>query len=613
MRQLLIVPLFFILLSISLQATVNSDSLKADAVYNYIHYNYKCDKNITSFTYESEVKILSSRSLNRLHGESFIEYNPLYQTLNIEKSRTTMVDGAVVESPPNAFNEVLPRGAHNALQYHFLREMVVTHTGLELGADVEFGYGIETKKELLPGITGKVVFGDRSPVNSMTVQIDLEDGSELTSFLANNASGMVKETSFERGKSYTWEAVGIPMVEQEESQPEFDEFVPTLYFSTMNKDVVLHHLLQNEDSLYILPEEAISYVRKVRELETNPIKRATMLREYVEKNVGHGNIDLSLVGWQPSPASETWQNHTGTQLYRAVLLAALLKEANIEAVPVLVSDSQQALESIALLSQYNKAMVMCRGTLREGEIFFVDPNHSQHSFIPEGLFNHVYFTLSKDAEALRYGEGEIPKITYSFELQFVIDAEGYVSGEGELWLNGKAAPFLEENTLVKGSEAALSDAGYTVTKTDPEGIFLMDSRVAKIEYETKEPVTYYADNLYRVKLPSDPGPLNSVEYLLEEDNRTTPYQLNDMNEGEYQYSITIPTTLRWLGKPESVAINNEVGELSIEVIDNQTFIAIVRKFTLHSAYVQPELAKQLNELLKVWKDKKYTEIFFEKR
>ena len=52
--------------------------------------------------------------MNRTYGESFITYDPRYQTLQIHESYTRQKDGNIVKTPANALVEVLPSAAANA-------------------------------------------------------------------------------------------------------------------------------------------------------------------------------------------------------------------------------------------------------------------------------------------------------------------------------------------------------------------------------------------------------------------------------------------------------------------------------------------------------------------
>ena len=102
--------------------------------------------------------------MNGLYGESFIVYNPAYQELKIHESYTRQKDGKIVKTPENAFVEVLPAAAADAPAYNGLKEMVVVHTGLELGATICLDYSVITRPGYLPGLDVYVPIEELSPV-----------------------------------------------------------------------------------------------------------------------------------------------------------------------------------------------------------------------------------------------------------------------------------------------------------------------------------------------------------------------------------------------------------------------------------------------------------------
>ena len=66
---------------------------------------YRQSKVLTLYTHTA---------MNRTYGESFITYDPRYQTLQIHESYTRQKDGNIVKTPTNALVEVLPSAAANA-------------------------------------------------------------------------------------------------------------------------------------------------------------------------------------------------------------------------------------------------------------------------------------------------------------------------------------------------------------------------------------------------------------------------------------------------------------------------------------------------------------------
>jgi len=76
-----------------------------------IHAQFRCS---IDYRYMKKQKLQTYRSFNNLYGETFIVYNPDFQTLKVNEVYTIMADSKKNPSPANAFNEVLPGFAANA-------------------------------------------------------------------------------------------------------------------------------------------------------------------------------------------------------------------------------------------------------------------------------------------------------------------------------------------------------------------------------------------------------------------------------------------------------------------------------------------------------------------
>ena len=165
MKYLKIISFFaFAIIISSCQQKI--DTHNTDAVYKSQTKIFQLNEDGSiMYQYKHQLKYLTHYAFNRLHGESFIVYNPDYQGLKINKSETTMKDGKKVSSPENAYNEVLPRFAKGAPAYNHLREMVVTHTGLEVGATVDFDYELHTKGGYYDFISENIKFQKTKNLN----------------------------------------------------------------------------------------------------------------------------------------------------------------------------------------------------------------------------------------------------------------------------------------------------------------------------------------------------------------------------------------------------------------------------------------------------------------
>ena len=118
-----------------------------------------------------ELTLFTHTAMNSTYGESFIVYNPDYQKVIIHSAYTRQKDGTIIKAPDNAFVEVLPRFAADAPAYNGLKEMVVVHTGLELGATIYLDYSILTKPGYYPALDIDERLQETSPVREYTVNL----------------------------------------------------------------------------------------------------------------------------------------------------------------------------------------------------------------------------------------------------------------------------------------------------------------------------------------------------------------------------------------------------------------------------------------------------------
>ena len=125
---------------------------------------------------QKELTLFTHAAMNGLYGETFIVYNPEFQKLEIHESYTRQKDGTVVQTPANAFVEVLPAAAANAPAYNQLKEMVVVHTGLELGATIVLDYSIVSKAGYLPELDVCCPVKELSPIKAFTFRLNVPAG-----------------------------------------------------------------------------------------------------------------------------------------------------------------------------------------------------------------------------------------------------------------------------------------------------------------------------------------------------------------------------------------------------------------------------------------------------
>ena len=158
---------------------------------------------------QKELTLFTHAAMNGLYGETFIVYNPDFQKLEIHASYTRQKDGTVVQTPANAFVEVLPAAAANAPAYNQLKEMVVVHTGLELGATIVLDYSIVSKAGYLPELDVCCPVKELSPIKEFTFRLNVPAGKSVHYELLN-ASAQPSIAQRDGMKSFTWTLKEVP-------------------------------------------------------------------------------------------------------------------------------------------------------------------------------------------------------------------------------------------------------------------------------------------------------------------------------------------------------------------------------------------------------------------
>ena len=112
---------------------------------------------------QKELTLFTHAAMNRVYGESFIIYNPEFQTLKIHDSYTRQKDGTIVKTPENALLECFFPQRQMLRLINGLKEMVVVHTGLELSYYLS-DYSVVTRPGYLPELDVDEQVEELSPI-----------------------------------------------------------------------------------------------------------------------------------------------------------------------------------------------------------------------------------------------------------------------------------------------------------------------------------------------------------------------------------------------------------------------------------------------------------------
>lgn len=290
---------------------------------------------------QKELTLFTHAAMNGLYGETFIVYDPEFQELTIHESYTRQKDGTVIKTPSNALVEVLPSFAANAPAYNHLKEMVVVHTGLELGATIYLDYSIVSKAGYLPELDVCCPVKELSPVKEFIFRLNVPAGKSVRYELLN-ASAKPVIAQGNGMKSFIWTLKDVaPRPYAYPSgrgnlglvQAVASGMMPVFVASTWPGYTEAVKYLQKQFAVGNTSVVEGKVAELTQGLEGNPQAMRNAIANYMAGlyQLGHCNVSLQDAGYRLRPASEVITSAYGTQAELVNLDVTLQRAAGLEA------------------------------------------------------------------------------------------------------------------------------------------------------------------------------------------------------------------------------------------------------------------------------------------
>lgn len=280
------------------------------------------------YRYSKVLDIYTHTAMNSTYGESFIIYNPDFQEVKINASYTRQKNGNIVQTPQNAFVEVLPASAANAPAYNQMKEMVVVHTGLELGATIYLDYSIISKPGYLPELDIYRKLQQSSPVKEYNLSITIPQNKSLEYELANMKSTAIT-TQKDNRKQVSWNLKNLAPSSREPQVSIIGGELPMLVACTATepmKSLTSQFENNNDDPINQLAKQLIKEITP-----DNENGKVKAIHDYVIDNLAYSPFPLSEAGYRIRSTEDVIRTAYGTEAEKIKLLAALLNAAGIQA------------------------------------------------------------------------------------------------------------------------------------------------------------------------------------------------------------------------------------------------------------------------------------------
>jgi len=534
---------------------------KNDAVYKNIkkEYTMQKDGNI-EFRCQKELELNSLYSFNRMFGETFITYNPDFQKLIIHESYTIKANGEKVETPKNAFNEILPHAVANYPAYNQMREMVITHTALEIGATIYLDYSIISKPPFLKEMLGQEILAERVPVENYEITLKVPARRSLN-FTLLNSKTKPKENNDGSYRSYRWTFHDLIAQAYEQAAPPAYETAPTLVFSTSaNFESELINISKKEGFQGATLMEPKKMIEDAQKSTFSEKELALSIQKYIANNIDSKQIPLYWNNYQLQSPSQVWNANVGSQVEKTVLLWRTLLMAGLHVKMVGFYPQSLWKSSTKIIDDFSAYGVQIE--LKGGESLVLSANKLNNKTLELDYPNHLMIDMHTGKTLNPISMLSHPSIHINGEL--TIDPGNQISGQ----LNLKLEAGLLDNISIAQDTQRIKNYFSSIlpySESKPITAKFANPLSAKFQIPIKgEAKLRTLENYSFWTIPHLTNGIAAHYFNRLASLRDFPIIVPALEE-EYSYSITIPKSIEWVGKETHIAYQTNFGEMHIDI------------------------------------------------
>ncbi len=538
----------------------------------------------------------------RGHADLRIPHNTANSTLSISALRTWRdgrwwPDESAIS--PSAVVETLPYALALADDYTPMRETMLLHDGIELPCIMETTYEIEERGGASDGADGLWVFPQRDPAVVIEFRLSVPVEASLVFHSGNGAPEPDATSGI--GQTVTWtienvDPVGSPRITDPASHAPYVAWSTWKDWKTLGKKVS-----SSFDDAAVVGEALADTLTAHLEQTPSAMSKARAIVAFVNESTRSIHYDTRFWSFSPRPASRTWETAYGHGYDRAVLAAALFREAGLTAEPVYRSVGSSGIDpDIPGLSRFDHIGVWVSGGRFAA---FYDPEEGRLTEGVSPLLGRVVWRPQSETKPSIQTSADGPASRFELVLTLQPDEDGGWSGSGFLSTDGGFSPYgdmvgLEGEALSRiGRIAGSVLTGATVEGFNPE-VFQADEVTIGFDIKTEagEPDDHGRTNItigdpdggIIARLPTD--------VRLYHENRGSPVVLP--GKMVQRIKLRLKTGDRKIVYvPESRVLDNEAGRFTLSTEEKDGWITIDRELTLDVTAIRAEAWPDLRALL----------------
>jgi len=607
MKKIFLTPILFFQLFFFSSWLFSQDD-NYDAVYLSLikEYTLNPDGSI-DFRYIKVQKLQTYRAIHNLYGETFVVYSPGDQEIKINEAYTIMPDGKKIITPDNAFNIVLPGFAANASAYNSLREMVVTHTGLERGTIINLDYQIHSKVGFYPTLMGNELLAEPEPIKELVIRVKIPIGENLYYKTINTNIQPVK-TSEKNFQTYIWKLNNIPAMSAEEAQQGNNELYPRLIFSTSDdRNKIYESIAAQEAFKYVISEKLKKELDIILPGNSGKLNNALKLQEKVVNDIRLYPIPHRLIGYKCRTPEQIWNDNGGTGLEKTVLLVAFLKAAGIEAEPITIIRTSFFNDKLGTVADIEDFAV--KVDFKEEGTMYLSATNRNNQNLALSMPGRTLVSLKSDGKTTYSTTGN-PTQNVTIQGRFICSSDPKMTGEVTVSLSGSSNPFLglqrDKNKIKNGISGGISSGDikdvqvtdFNTNKSFQTFVILADKPFKKDTL------------LYFFNIPSFSGGVDTWNIKTLTSKRETAYELPAQAEEKYNFEISLPDGLVVLSPKTNINISNKAGYFVFEIIPSNRKLIIKREMQLRKRIIDPGIYQDFKKIFDAWNNPRNREIIF---
>jgi tetratricopeptide (TPR) repeat protein/transglutaminase-like putative cysteine protease len=340
-------------------ANANSNSEEAaifERILNRVHFEN--DGTEVSET-EAVIRIQSQAGVEEF-GQLVFGYSSATEKLEVEYVRARKPDGQVVVTPESTAQDFAPDVLKEAPMYSDYRQRHISVAALQPGDTLEYRTVIRVLTPLAAGnFWYEYTFPKGVLVNEDRLEIDIPKSREVK-LKTPTRKPEIQETGERR--IYTWVVKDIKPDRGEDRDKDEDEDIgPDVQLTTFTDwHQVAQWYAKLQGERMTLDDSVRKKAQEITKGAGTPTEKASLLYDFVARNVRYVSISLGVGRYQPHSASDVLQNGYGDCKDKHTLFSALLRAEGIQSYPVMIHSTRKLDVDVPSPAQFDHVITAAR-------------------------------------------------------------------------------------------------------------------------------------------------------------------------------------------------------------------------------------------------------------